>query len=51
MALFAAHDCYSADEVHGWSGNDASAGEHGTATRHQFVDQRTRGEHQSCVVE
>jgi hypothetical protein len=51
VTLFAAHDCHGADEVYGWSSDDASAGEHGDVTRHQFVDHRTRGEHQSSVVE
>lgn len=46
------HDLVGANEVYGESGPDISfAGSIGDATRHQFVDVRTRGDHQSYVVE
>jgi hypothetical protein len=47
------HDCYGANEVYDTDAGDASfAGVVGDdATRHQFVDVRTRGDHQSYVVE
>ncbi|MFA1611839.1 hypothetical protein [Halobellus rubicundus] len=51
VTLFTSHDCYGADEVYDWDGEDSSAGEFGDATRYQFVDQRTRGEHRSYVAE
>jgi hypothetical protein len=47
-----AHDLVGANEAYEESGPDISfAGSIGDATRHQFVDVRTRGEHQSYVVE
>lgn len=47
-----AHDLYGANEVYGTDAGDASfAGAVGDATRHQFVDVQTRGDHQSYVVE
>lgn len=46
------HDCHGANEVYDTGEADASfAGAVGDATRHQFVDVRTRGDHQSYVVE
>ena len=46
------NDLVGANEVYGDSGADVSfAGSVGTATRHQFVDVLTRGDHQSYVVE
>lgn len=46
------NDLVGAKEVYGDSGADVSfAGSVGDATRHQFVDTRTRGDHQSYVVE
>ena len=47
-----AHDLIGANEVSGDPSTDISfAGSVGDATRHQFVDVRTRGDHQSYVVE
>jgi hypothetical protein len=41
-----------ANEVYGEDGSDVSfAGTVGDTARHQFVDVRTRGDHQSYVVE
>ncbi|RXK46998.1 hypothetical protein [Halorientalis pallida] len=46
------HDCYGADEVYDTGDRDASsAGAVGDATRHQFADVQTRGDHHSYVVE
>jgi hypothetical protein len=46
------HDLEGANEVYGETGNDVSfAGSVGDTTRHQFVDVRTRGDHQSYVVD
>lgn len=51
VTLFASHDCHGASDVYDWSQGDSSTGEYGEATRYQFVDQRTRGEHRSYVVD
>ncbi|WP_424016433.1 hypothetical protein ACOZ4N_11015 [Halorientalis pallida] len=46
------HDLYGANDVYDTGERDASfAGAVGDATRHQFVDVQTRGDHQSYVVE
>jgi hypothetical protein len=46
------HDCYGANEVYDTGACDTSfAGAVGDGARHQFVDARTRGDHQSQVVE
>jgi hypothetical protein len=46
------HDCDGANDVYDTGAGDASfAGAVGDATRHQFVDVQTRGDHQSYVVE
>ena len=46
------HDLYGSNEVYGIDGDDgSSAGHVGRGDRHQFVDVRTRGEHQSYVVD
>lgn len=46
------HDLRGANEVYGAGSDDASfAGTVGDGTRHQFVDVRTRGDHQSYVAE
>jgi len=46
------HDLVGANEVYDDDGVDVSfAGAVGEGTRHQFVDVRTRGDHQSYVVE
>lgn len=46
------HDLEGANEVYGEAGTDVSfAGTVGDTTRHQFVDVRTRGNHQSYVVD
>ncbi|SEO82311.1 hypothetical protein SAMN05216388_102042 [Halorientalis persicus] len=46
------HDLYGANEVYDTGESAPSfAGSVGDATRHQFVDVRTRGDHQSYVVE
>lgn len=46
------HDLEGANEVYGETGTDVSfAGSVGETTRHQFVDVRTRGDHQSYVVD
>jgi hypothetical protein len=46
------HDLIGANEVYGETGTDVSfAGTVGDTTRHQFVDIRTRGDHQSYVVD
>jgi hypothetical protein len=48
----AEHDLYGANEVYDREGADRSfMGEVGGANRHHFVDVRTRGDHQSYVVE
>lgn len=51
-SLLADHDLYGANEVYGLDDGRSSfmGGADGTA-RHQFVDVRTRGEHQSYVVD
>ena len=50
--LLADHDLRGANEVYGNGGTDPSfAGDLERATRHQFVDTRTRGDHQSYVVD
>lgn len=46
------YDLVGANEVYGEGDRDVSfAGSVGETTRHQFVDVRTRGDHQSYVVE
>jgi hypothetical protein len=46
------HDLAGANDVYGDDDAEVSfAGAVGDATRHQFVDVRTRGDHQSYVVE
>lgn len=48
----AAHDLRGANDVYGSEGPDPSAmGVAGAGQRHRFVDTRTRGEHQSYVVD
>jgi hypothetical protein len=48
----AAHDLYGADGVYGDDDEHRSfVGSVGDATRHHFVDVRTRGSHQSYVVD
>ncbi|WP_226004769.1 hypothetical protein [Natrinema salinisoli] len=50
--LLADHDLRGANEVYGNERDDPSlAGDLSDATRHQFVDTRTRGDHQSYVVD
>jgi len=50
--LLGEHGLRGANEVYADSDTDVSfAGAVGTATRHQFVDVRTRGDHQSYTVE
>ncbi|MDS0476249.1 hypothetical protein [Natrinema sp. 1APR25-10V2] len=50
--LLADHDLRGANEVYGNGRTDPSfAGDLEGATRHQFVDTRTRGDHQSYVVD
>jgi len=49
-ARLAAHDLRGADEVYGSGEGGSFAGELGEATRHHFVDSRTRGDHHSYVV-
>ena len=52
VSLLEAHGCRGANEVYGRDGETrSSTGAFGGATRHQFVDTETRGEHQSYVVE
>ena len=52
ITLFEDHGCYGANEVYDRESDDrSSAGAFGGATRHQFVDSETRGEHQSYVVD
>jgi hypothetical protein len=52
QALLADHDLHGANEVYGTAAADRSqVGGVGDATRHHFVDVRTRGDHQSYVVE
>lgn len=52
--LLAEHDLHGANEVYG-HGDDGEGrsfmGEVGDANRHHFVDVRTRGDHQSYVVD
>lgn len=46
------HDLRGANEVYDVEGgDDSSVGAVGETARHRFVDTRTRGEHQSYVVE
>jgi len=46
------HDCYGADRVYGDDAeNHSFVGDVGEGTRHHFVDVRTRGSHQSYVVD
>jgi hypothetical protein len=46
------HDLYGANDVYDTGeGDESFAGAVGDATRHQFVDVQTRGDHQSYVVE
>lgn len=45
------YDLRGADEVYGDDERGSFAGEVADATRHHFVDVRTRGSHQSYVVE
>jgi hypothetical protein len=46
------YDLYGADSVYDGDGHvQSSTGQVGDATRHHFVDVRTRGDHQSYVVE
>ena len=47
----AAHDLHGVNEVYGDDGTRSFAGRVGEGTRHQFVDVRTRGDHQSYVVD
>ena len=50
--LLASHDLRGANEVYDREGADRSfMGSVGDASRHHFVDVRTRGDHQSYVVE
>ncbi|MBZ6494987.1 hypothetical protein [Natrinema longum] len=50
--LLADHDLQGANEEYDTGGDDPSfAGDLEDGTRHQFVDTRTRGDHQSYVVE
>ncbi|WP_436934966.1 hypothetical protein [Halovenus marina] len=52
VARLRAHDLRGANEVYSEGVTDVSfAGDIGNATRHQFVDVRTRGDHQSYTVE
>jgi hypothetical protein len=52
VSLLEAYGCRGANEVYGRDGETrSSTGAFGGATRHQFVDTETRGEHQSYVVE
>jgi hypothetical protein len=46
----AEHDLSGADDVYG-TDEGSLAGDVGDATRHHFVDVRTRGSHQSYVVD
>lgn len=45
------HDLYGSNEVYGLDDDGSQMGSVGEGTRHQFVDVRTRGEHQSYVVD
>jgi hypothetical protein len=48
----AEYDLVGANEVYGEGDVEVSfAGAVGDATRHQFADVRTRGDHQSYIVE
>ncbi|ELY65472.1 hypothetical protein [Natrinema versiforme] len=50
--LLVDHDLRGANEVYGNGGENPSfAGDLDRGTRHQFVDTRTRGDHQSYVVD
>lgn len=50
-ARLAEHDLRGADEVYGDDDRGSFAGEVADGTRHHFVDVRTRGAHQSYVVD
>jgi len=50
-ALLAEYDLHGADEVYGNDERGSFAGEVADGTRHHFVDVRTRGTHQSYVVD
>lgn len=50
-ARLAEYDLHGADEVYGNDEGGSFAGEIGDTTRHHFVDVRTRGSHQSYVVD
>lgn len=50
--LLAEHGLRGANEVYGGSDGDQSLlGQVGDSTRHHFVDVRTRGDHQSYVID
>jgi hypothetical protein len=52
VKLLAEYDCYGADRVYGDDGgNHSFLGDVGNGTRHHFVDVRTRGSHQSYVID
>ena len=52
LSLFESHGCEGANNVYDRDAEDgSSAGGFDGATRHQFVDSETRGEHQSYVVD
>lgn len=46
-----AYDLYGADDVYGEDEGGSFAGNVGNMTRHHFVDVRTRGSHQSYVID
>ncbi|AZH25961.1 hypothetical protein [Haloplanus aerogenes] len=47
----AQYDVREPDEADGFDAGGSFAGDVGNATRHHFVDVRTRGSHQSYVVD
>jgi hypothetical protein len=47
----AEHDVRDADEAYGTGAGGSFTGDVGDAARHHFVDLRTRGSHQSYVVD
>ena len=50
--LLAEHDCYGANDVYDVPDDSGSfSGAVAGGNRHQFVDVRTRGDHQSYVLE
>ena len=52
ISLLESHGCEGANTVYDRDAEDgSSAGAFDGATRHQFVDSETRGEHQSYVVD